>query len=243
MAGKPFHQFAYNSWKFCILFCSAVSDREKWHNLNCHFFHHPLCLPGILLLLLISCGEKKQVVTTPSSASENFFIDRDFSKIENGDIILKHGKGSLSNMIAKKLNEKIPFSHCGILVRQNEYIYIIHSLAKEVSGIDGVQKVGFERFTQDCLPNSMYIVRYKGDTLVRNKIADNAWKLLNNSIPFDYDLNYTDPSRMNCSEMVYHIMLNTTGRDLFEKILINNKMAFSFNSLLDSSDFEIIYNY
>lgn len=146
-------------------------------------------------------------------------------------------------MIAKKLNEKVPLSHCGIILEEGGNKYIIHSVAEELTGIDGVQKTGMIDFTADCVKDLLYIVRLKKDKKVREKIAMQAELFMKSSIPFDYELNFGDASRLNCSELVYHSLIYATGVDYFEKIALENQVALSFNSLLDTNRFEMVYHY
>ena len=58
----------------------------------------------------------------------------DYSILEEGDIILKRGIGQVSTLMIKYLDEKIPLSHCGIIIKEDTSHFVIHSIAKEYTG-------------------------------------------------------------------------------------------------------------
>lgn len=203
-----------------------------------------LFLLVVMIFLLAGCSqERPEEIHTFKHDKANPFRGLDFSAIQSGDIILKRGKGNISRMIVEKLAEPVPISHCGILVRDNDSVYIIHSVAKELTGIDGVQRVGFDVFMRDCLKNYLYVVRPKSDSVKRERIAVIAGEFLSRKATFDYELNYKDSSRVNCSELVYWALLRSTGSDLFKRIKMGDQYPLAFNSLLDTCHFDVIYRY
>jgi len=193
-------------------------------------------------VLLFCCSDSSEIKPTVTT-KENPFSALDFSKLESGDIVLKQGKGAVSAMIVKKLAEKTPLSHCGIVCKNRDSIYIIHSVAKELTGIDGVQSLEFKKFTEDCEQSYLYIVRVKEDAQIRKKVSVTAENYLTRRVPFDYQINYTDSDKVNCSELVYWSLLNASGKDFFERVNVKDQKVLAFNSLLDSSNFEVIYHY
>ncbi len=198
----------------------------------------------LLLFVLLGCGNNDKAMPPEAGGTAlSSFNDLDFSAIQSGDIILKRGKGSLSNMIVKKLAEKVPLSHCGILIRDKDSLYVIHSVAKELTGIDGVQRVDFDTFLKDCVKGCLYVVRYRGDRDKQEQVAEMARNYLSRQVPFDYEINYQDSAKVNCSELVYQALLRSSGKDLFKRIKIQDKYPIAFNSLLDTARFEIIYKY
>ncbi len=80
------------------------------------------------------------------------------SEVRSGDLVVKRGRGHLSNMIVKTLDEEVPLSHCGIVSRTNDSIYIIHSVAKELTGIDGVQIIKYEEFIKRLYSRIFFIL-------------------------------------------------------------------------------------
>ena len=164
------------------------------------------------------------------------------SELREGDIVVKKGRGLLSHSIANKLSEKVPLSHCGLVFKQGDSICILHAVAKELTGKDGVQTVNLEDFYADCEEGLLYVVRIK-NTAVQKHIIPVAVNYLKQKTPFDYTINYKDSSKVNCSEFVYQVLKRAGSPNCFSTIAVENKQILAFNSLLDSTNFTIIYHY
>jgi hypothetical protein len=190
----------------------------------------------VLCLFLSACGSENENTNAPirSLSSEEFAL------IQNGDIILKNGYGTLSRAIVEILDEPISISHCGILYYQNDTLWVLHSIAKEYADEDGVQKIAFNLFLNDTKPNSLYIVRFKSNFDGRNAFLEQGLKYLNQKTSFDYDFNNEDDSKLYCSEFVFQSLLKTTNKKLMKERKIQGKTLLTFNSLLDSANFETI---
>jgi hypothetical protein len=157
--------------------------------------------------------------------------------LEDGDIILKMGKGNISRIIADQLKEPVPFSHCGIIVKEADSIYIIHSVAKEVSGSDGLQTISLQDFFNDSYYGSLWISRVKNGENKKDEISKRAKIYLEKKLPFDYDFDISDNSKIYCSELVYNVLLETYNEDFFLKKESTQTNFLTFNSLIDSTKF------
>lgn len=187
------------------------------------------------LVFLNGCVEKKTVLK-PINSLEDYELDL----IKNGDVILKNGYGNLSKTIVSLLDEKISISHCGILYLENDSVFVIHSIAKEYSDLDGVQKISLSSFLNDTKPNSLFVLRLKKDENVRKKVLEKAIEYKNNKTPFDYQFNSDDDTKIYCSELIYQSILKSTGMTVMIEKNIQSKKILTFNSLLDTANFEII---
>lgn len=195
---------------------------------------------GSFFVLGVMAGCSGDKIGQPEKTGPGVY---DFSMLKGGDIIVKKGKGMLSQRIADHLHEPIPFSHCGIVASGPDSLYIIHSVARELTGIDGVQTVGFQQFMKDVVRGHFYVVRLKDTTVAASSLDAAAKRYAARKVPFDYSLDQKDSTAMNCSEMVYWVLKNTTGRDYFSRITVNKSQALAFNSLLDTANFEIVCRY
>lgn len=163
--------------------------------------------------------------------------------MQTGDIVLKRGFGKVSKMITQAFNEKVPISHCGIIISSNDSSFIVHSVAEGLSKIDGVQTILFKNFLNDCQNNYFYIVRKKTS---KNKLEDFAAKALEYSqqhIPFDHEAENNRKNKMSCTELIYWCQLETFGSSDLTTTNIAGKELFVFNGLLDTSKYEIICHY
>jgi hypothetical protein len=201
------------------------------------FFSGPLFLI-CALVLFAECGDHSNAAIKAGGSAQSW---GDLSQLRSGDIIVKRGKGLVSKKITSTLSEPIPLSHCGVIVREGDSLHVIHSLAKEITGIDGVQKMPMPLFLDDCIKGYVYVVRYSKEDR-QDAIAASAGEFLRRQVPFDYQLNNKDAASVTCSELVYWNLKEATGKDCLDKLVIDNREVFAFNSLLDTRNFKTIYH-
>jgi len=154
-----------------------------------------------IALLIINLG----VCLLTLSCSHAPFSDIDVRLLHDGDIILRKGNGLISNFIVASLKDSLPYSHCGILLKENKEWKVIHSLARELSETDGVQECSLNDFLEDCDDSCIMVARCK-----KNK-ADSiitwfARYYLKEKVPFDYQFSLADSSAFFCSELPLHIL-------------------------------------
>jgi hypothetical protein len=194
------------------------------------------------VFLLLACNPP--VETDVDVISEENVISFNYHNLENGDIIIKRGKGFVSNMIVKYLKEDIPISHCGIIIVENESVYIIHSVAKEISARDGIQTASIDDFLNDSYKESLFIVRpHFHDSVIKANYLAKAKAYLQLKIPFDYDFNLEDESKIYCSELIYCCYDKDDRTEIFKTKLVNGQKVVLFNSFLNDRHFEIIDKY
>ncbi len=185
-----------------------------------------------------------------SSGQEQLFNRYSLSKseidsLQDGDIILRHGYGIVSDMIGKTLNEEFNVSHCAIVCRPNkDSIYIIHSVSSTLSDFDGVQACGLNKFMQESKPNSVIVVRYKQ----KNKkslscISKRANYYLQKQVPFDDSFNIKDTSKIYCSELPWLIFYNEFKDDIFNLESPNEIDHKKFSAFWNKNKFDIIINH
>lgn len=159
----------------------------------------------------------------------------DKALLQNGDIILRKGEGFLSQFICNQLNDTIDVSHCGIIIRNQDQLQVIHALSKDVSDIDGVQSCSIDQFTQESVKASTYIVRFKGDST--HLLASQAQYYLSIRKPFDRLFDLHDTTSFFCSELVFHILKTYLGKDLMQ-----GQSTPKFSLFLNPEIFDIIYS-
>jgi hypothetical protein len=180
-------------------------------------------------------------------ASTYSFSTEEFSRIHAGDVILRLGYGTVSESIAKILNEEYKVSHCGIIVPCDSCKYnykVIHSVSSSLSPVDGVQEDCLEIFIKNSQPNSILVTRYKDlDSTDINNLIKWANYYLNKRVPFDHSFDLEDSSSFYCNELLLHIFKNSHF-PLPKRYSSNSNMErLKFNYFWDSDYFEIITNH
>jgi hypothetical protein len=185
--------------------------------------------------ILFSCADEKKELKPIKE-----FTESELKLIKEGDIVLKNGYGTLSKTIVKLLDEKVKISHCGFLFWQNDSLFVLHSIAKEYSDHDGVQKIPIHKFLNDTKPNSLYVVRLKEDANTKENVLNTAFTYYNNKVPFDYDFNNSDDCKLYCSEFVYQSIKNSNTSSKFDFKDFQGKKILLFNSFFNEIYFEQI---
>ena len=183
-------------------------------------------------------------------SGDNNFIGREPSpeipvavldSVREGDVILRQGRGAFSEKIIEFMNEKIPFSHCGLAINYKGKIKIIHSVSEELSGRDGVQLQGLKEFSSDVADSVFCIVRPKANAEQIAEIKRIALNYLKEHTPFDYEYNTEDSTQLYCSEFLYYTVGSVLGKEVFIKKDCGDVQLVLFNSFLNPEYFTTIY--
>ncbi len=178
--------------------------------------------------------------------TSNYRLSSDeIARIEDGDIILRHGYGLVSDMIVERLNENYDLSHCGIICKEKDSIYIIHSVSSSVSPDDGVQTQGLNAFVHDAQKNSIVLIRYKnkGTSGSNAGISRRAKAYLQQKITFDHSFDLADSSDFYCTELIWKCIYNEYHDDFFTNHYDQRNDFMRFDVFLDTNKFEVIFNH
>jgi uncharacterized protein YycO len=197
---------------------------------------------GIYLFLLIYDyhSQQEQIV------SRYTLSKKEISLLHDGDIILRHGYGFVSDMIVETLNDSSGLSHCAILTQYKGHWIVIHSVSSTLSDVDGVQWQDLATFVSQSKRNSIVVVRYKH---VRNdsdlaRIGTRAKYYLKRKIPFDNAFNLNDSTAFYCSELLWRVFKDEYHVDIFEsKYQQKHYDYMKFDTFLDTSNFKIIIDH
>jgi len=169
----------------------------------------------------------------------------EYNLLQDGDILLRHGYGFVSDMIVKTLKEDFSISHCAILVKDDSAFNVIHSVSQSLSEFDGVQIQDLRRFVNDSKKNSLIVLRYKNSNGEdRESISQRARYYLERQVPFDNSFDINDTTRYFCTELIWKIFLDAFNIDIFEKKYgLGGTEFLKFDIFFDPDLFEIILSH
>jgi hypothetical protein len=179
------------------------------------------------------------------SSSDYHLTKDEIALIHDGDFVLRHGYGFVSDLIVQRLGEVYDISHCAIACKDSNGITIIHSVSQSLSPYDGVQSQDMETFIRDSKKNSVVIVRYKPKKsgMDNSRISRRARQYLEKRIPFDHAFDINDSTEFYCQELPWKCILNEFGDDILMDHYNHRKDHLRFDTFLDTSRFEIILNH
>jgi len=168
----------------------------------------------------------------------------ELNKIQDGDIILRHGYGLVSDMIVEQLDEKYDISHCAIVCKSDTQFQVIHSVSSTLSNIDGVQAQDIRSFIRDSQYNSVIVIRYKPQiNKPLSAMSRRAKDYLKRQIPFDNGFNIEFSSEFYCTELLWKVIINEYGDDIMQGKNNERKDHLRFDTFLDTTKFDIIINH
>jgi uncharacterized protein YycO len=183
--------------------------------------------------------------STRKQESLHYTLSKDeLAKLHSGDIILRHGYGFVSDMIVTQLKENYDLSHCAIVCRDKDSLYVIHSVSSSLSNVDGVQSQEINSFIRESQYNSVVVVRYKTTSEKdQSCICEKAQDYLKKGIPFDNAFNINDSTEFYCTELLWKAILNEYQVDILAGKNNERKDHLRFDTFLDTAHFETIINH
>jgi len=187
-------------------------------------------------------SEKKAIV---QYSSVTRLSQLEMSKIHEGDFILRRGFGYFSDYIASSLNTgSTDVTHAGIIIKQNNKFYVIHSLSSDVSDIDGMQLQPLSQFLQYSAPGKIIITRAKNSSAnFGKKVAQHAKIYLAGHIPFDHNGDIDNSNKLFCTELIWQILEKDLNYiTLPKEITARKKFFYSMNPMYSTVYFDIVVN-
>jgi len=123
----------------------------------------------------------------------------EISILHSGNIILRRGYGMDSIVAANFSNAEKRYSHAGIIIIENDKVFVIHSQESLPKGYDGVVKESLSSYLKDV---KIWAV-YKFDIINSQKVLEYMKMMLKKNIKFDMDFDIKTNDKMYCSEFIY----------------------------------------
>lgn len=192
--------------------------------------------------LLLNCTNKTEEETKKYVHIPPKMPDSVYNKLEDGDIVLRKGSGPLSFHIMNATKED--YSHCGIIVKENEKWRVIHSMGGSVSKNeeDGVQIMDLDKFVSYAADSMLFICRATFQDSLGVKIKNEAYKYLVEKTPFDHAFNLFSKDKIYCSELLFYILRDITGKNQFKIRKKNKSYLLLFETFFDEKKYKPIFH-
>lgn len=144
-------------------------------------------------------------------------IEINKSLLMNGDIIFRKGRSFVSRMVLQ-IDNRSDFSHVGIILVEDDSIFVIHSVPDEdENGIDMVKIDDIKTFLQYDRATAVTVYRLNNNESdkVLNTAVNYAKEKAINEIPFDGGFDLSDDERLYCTELIWKAF-KKGGVDLIE---------------------------
>ena len=131
------------------------------------------------------------------------FIDKD--KLESGDLIFRRGLSFVSQMVLMADNRS-PFSHVGIIYKNNKDAFVIHAVPDESEdGNDIVKLDPINEFLKinRAVEYAVYRIKNSNPLTTKANAVKIALEYANKKIPFDSKFDLEDSNELYCTELVW----------------------------------------
>ncbi|MDD2331685.1 MAG: YiiX/YebB-like N1pC/P60 family cysteine hydrolase [Candidatus Cloacimonetes bacterium] len=195
----------------------------------------------IVLFIIIgsSAGSSSEAATFLVSEGIAHFPPISIS-LQTGDVILRRGESLVSELIARSFDKSEGMSHCGFIIMMSDGYYVVHTISKVLSGIDGIRITPLKDFIQGAKGRKYCIIRYH-KPIDGNALKTKNIKYLKQRVPFDDDFDLDDARKMYCTELIRQVYLDLGEPDFFHYRKVLGKPVIDFSTFFDTRLFGLIY--
>ena len=202
-------------------------------------------IAGAVILLFFKHEYSLSENSKPKNYFKNPFPDESIkNNFESGDIILRSGKGFISDVFRQfSLNDK-KYSHAGIIsVKQNK-VFVYHILGGEAKQPTQMRKELLDSFCSATENNSFAIYRYDLTNTEKENMLNNLNSFSQKKIIFDSHFDLATDSAMYCTELVYKMVESaTTKKNYLPVTVIDGNKFIAPDNLYINAHARLIYSY
>lgn len=130
------------------------------------------------------------------------------NNIESFDLILSKGQSMQSKLISLLKFSTNDYSHIGILVKENEKLFVLHS-TPDGTKTNGIRYDDLQTFLELSSVSDGKILRYRSiSDYHRTKLKLEIDRYKSFQKPFDYDFDNFSDKKIYCSELIWIIFKN-----------------------------------
>ena len=149
---------------------------------------------------------------TTAESGRSSPLSYDWRSLRTGDVIFRRGLSVVSNIVLAA-DQRLPYSHVGIVIVEDPRVWIVHASPDEPQGSDG--SVMVEQLSEFLGPDraSAAAVYRTGDHISAGRAAATAREYAKHSLPFDRAFDLSTADSLYCTELVWRAYL-AAGVDL-----------------------------
>lgn len=184
---------------------------------------------GCLLFLLAACTtpEKKQapVFTESYLRQSREKIQRAETQVQSGDLIFRNGVDEVSAAARSMNRTDTSYSHCGILFRENDRVWVYHALGGKYNPSMKLLREPLDSFCKPEENDAFGIFRYPLDSFSAAFFRHIVLSHYRKGLLFDMYFDFSTDDRMYCSEFVFK-SLNQAVRNRLTPLINTDTLPF-----------------
>lgn len=190
--------------------CGEVNFLRQSNKSKTKYFYSSLLIFVVVINVLVYL-QFTETFGSRSSFSENNFTEN--IQLQNGDLVLRNGKGLFSTIFRNSSMQQPRFTHAGLLLKTSNQWFVYHFIDDDSQS--GLHIETLSHFTGDNVCNTYAFYRYTLNLRERQRLVNIMFASRKQSIPFDSDFNLATDSAMYCTEWIAKALNKTTAKENF----------------------------
>ncbi len=171
-----------------------------------------LYLKMITLLVFAGLIHQKENGAVQRTSTNLFVADAEI--FCTGDIVLRKGKGFISEMFRKTSQRDQQFSHAGVIEVKKTGVYVVHVIENPQDSGSHLKTETLESFCSSSYNHGYAIYRYNFFSGKEKAISGYLKRLKSTGVKFDEDFDLQTGSALYCSELIYKLCLESSSHEL-----------------------------
>ncbi len=138
-------------------------------------------------------------------------VDTAVSLLRTGYIVLRRGLGADSYMLAEMNRRNKTYSHCGIVMVEQGYPFIYHSIGGEDNPDERLRRDSANFFFSPRHNTHLAVIRYSLDTEQVSSLKQVVADYYQQRPRFDMKFDLTTDDKLYCSEFIYKAVNKAVG--------------------------------
>ena len=170
------------------------------------------CVAGLLIFLasrLFFRHEQPKVVAVDPTeqkaidSSNKHLVDTAVSLLREGYLVLRMGLGADSRLLAQMGRKNRSYSHCGIVMIENGYPFVYHSIGGENNPDERLRRDSAKFFFSPVYNMSLAVVQYDLNASQLAELGNVVRAYYRQRPKFDMKFDLGTDDKLYCSEFVY----------------------------------------
>jgi hypothetical protein len=205
----------------------------------------------IILLGCISCcaffhfDEKERLNLSKEIIQRKWNVAKpDYSSLHSGDLIFRHGRGVISNMLMSFSQHESKYSHVGIISIENKKPFVYHAIGGEENISNKLRKDPLEVFCNPSAVHAFGIYRLDLDQCRLSKVDSIVKKQFDKGLEFDTKFDMSTDDKMYCSEFIYKTIMKVVNeRNYLSLSTVSGMKYVSCDDLYLNRHSRFVYSY
>lgn len=138
-------------------------------------------------------------------------VDTAVSLLRTGYIVLRRGLGADSYMLAEMNRRNKTYSHCGIVMVEQGYPFIYHSIGGEDNPDERLRRDSANFFFSPRHNTHLAVIRYSLDTVQVSSLKQVVTAYYQQRPRFDMKFDLATDDKLYCSEFIYKAVNKAVG--------------------------------